>query len=107
MCFFPWCLFCFCFGLFETSLQIAQRLEAMAFILADPALGDLVQWHRIEEMQLLAPAPGGGDKVRLLEENQVLGHRLPRHVQMLTQFRQGLSVVRVQLIQQLAAAGVG
>ena len=37
--------------MFETPFQIAQRLEAVAFVFGDPALGDLVQRHRIEEMQ--------------------------------------------------------
>lgn len=105
MCSFPWYLFVF--GLFETPLQIAQRLEAVAFVFGDPALGDLVQRHRIEEMQLLASAPDRGDEVRPFEEKQMLRHRLPGHVQMRTQFRQRLSVVRVQLIQQLSAARVG
>ena len=95
------------FVFFETLFQIAQRLKAMAFIFANPALGDLVNRHWIEVMQLLAPAPDDGDQVRLFEENQVLRHRLPRHLQMLTQLRQRLSVVRVQLIQQLAAARIG
>ncbi len=93
--------------MFETPFQIAQRLEAVAFVFGDPALGDLVQRHRIEEMQLLASAPDRGDEVRLFEENQMLGHRLPGHLQMRAQIRQRLSVVRVQHIQQLAAARIG
>jgi hypothetical protein len=37
----------------------------------------------------------------------MLGHRLPRHVDMLAQFGQRLPVVPVQLIEQFSAAAVG
>jgi hypothetical protein len=43
----------------------------MAFVFANPALGDLVQRHWIEVMQLLASAPDRGDKVRFFEQNQM------------------------------------
>lgn len=95
------------FVLFETLFQITQRLKAMAFVFANPTVVDLLQRHWIEEMQFLASAPDRGDEVRLFEENQVLGHRLPGHLQMLTQLRQRLTIVRVQLIQQLAATRIG
>jgi hypothetical protein len=39
------------FDLFETQFKIAQRLKAMAFVLADPAFAYLMQRHRIEVMQ--------------------------------------------------------
>src|SRR5688572_3601972 len=73
---------------FETLFQIAQRLKAMAFVFANPALGDLVQRHRIEVMQLLAPAPDRGDEVRRFQNDEVFGHCLPRHVEVLAQFTQ-------------------
>ena len=93
-------------GLFETLFQIAQRLKAMMFIFANPALVDLLQRHWIQIMQLLTSAPDCGNKVRLFEENQMLRHRLPRHVQMLAQFRQRLPVLLVQYIQQLSTARI-
>src|SRR5205823_8005136 len=61
--------------------QIAQRLKAMAFVLANPTLVDLMQRHWIEIMQLLAPAPHDSDEVCFLQQYQVFGHRLPRHVE--------------------------
>jgi len=55
----------FGFGFFETFFQIAQGLEAMAFVFANPTFVNLVQRNWIEIMQLLAPAPYGSDEVRL------------------------------------------
>ena len=99
-------LFFLGFGLFETFFQIAQRLKAMAFVFADPALVDLVQRHRIEIMQLLAPAPDDGDQVCRFQQQQMLGHRLPRHVEVFAQFAQRLPVALVQFIEQLSAARI-
>lgn len=71
---------------FETLFQIAQRLEAMAFVFANPALVDLVQGHWIEVVQLLAPAPEDGDEFRLFQNDEMLGHRLPGHIEVLAKF---------------------
>ena len=89
---------------FETFFQIAQRLKAMAFVFANPALGDLVDRHRIEVMQLLAPASDDGDQIGRFEQQEVLGDRLPRHVEVRAQFTERLAVARMQLVQQLAPA---
>ena len=92
--------------LFETFFQIAQRLEAVAFVFADPALADLVDRHRVEVMQFLAPAPDDGDQIRRLQQQEMLGHRLPRHVEVPAQFAECLPVAPVQLIEQLSTAFV-
>jgi len=84
--------------------QFTQRLQVVAFIFADPALVNLVQRHRIQVMQLLAPAPDRGDQVRGLQQGQMFSHRLPGHVQMRAELPQGLPIVLVQLIQQRAPA---
>jgi hypothetical protein len=94
------------FVLFETFFQIAERLKAMAFVFADPALGDLVDRHRIEIMQLLAPAPDDVDQLRRFEQQQVFGYRLPRHVEVRAQFAERLPVAPMQLVEQLPAAFV-
>jgi len=94
------------FVFFETLFQITQRLKAMAFVFANPALGDLVDRHWIEVMQLFAPAPGDGDQIRRLEQPEVFGHRLSRHVKVPAQFPECLPVVPVQLIEQLSPAFV-
>ena len=91
---------------FETFFQIAQRLKTMAFVFANPALVDLVQRHWIEIMQLLAPTPDDDDEIRRFQQKEVLGHRLPRHVEVLAQFTERLPVVLVQLIEQLSTTFV-
>ena len=78
----------------------------MAFVFADPALADLVDRHRIEIMQLLAPAPDRGDQVRRLQQQEMLRHRLPCYVQVCAQFAERLAVALMQLVQQLPAAPV-
>src|SRR5437867_10422318 len=90
------------FVFFETLFQIAQRLKAMAFIFANPALGDLVQRHWIEIMQLLAPAPDDGYQVRRFQQQEMFGYRLPRHVEVFAQFAERLTVAPVQLIEQFS-----
>src|SRR6266498_5885616 len=94
------------FGFFETLFQIAQRLKTMAFVFGNPALGDLVNRHWIEIMQLLAPAPDDDDKVCRLQQEEMLRHRLPRHVEVFTQLAERLPVALVQLVEQLSAAFV-
>src|SRR4030095_6173483 len=97
----------FGFGLFETFFQIAQRLKAMAFVFSNPTFVDLMQRHRIEIMQLLAPTPYDRDEVCFLQQRQMLGHRLPCHVQVFAQFAQRLPILLAQLVEQLSATGVG
>jgi hypothetical protein len=70
----------------------------MAFVLANPALEDLVNRHRIEVMQLFAPLPDGRDQVCRFQQAQVLRDRLPRHFQMPAQLRQRLPAALAQLI---------
>ena len=97
-------LFLVCLVLFETFFQIAERLEAMAFVFANPALGDLVDRHRIEVMQLLAPAPEDSHEVRGFQQQEMFGYRLPCHVEVRAQFAERLPVVFVQHVEQLSAA---
>jgi hypothetical protein len=55
-------------------------------------------------MQLLAPAPDDDDQVGHLEQQEMLGDRLPRHVEARAQFAKRLTVALVQLVEQLSAA---
>src|SRR5262245_9947573 len=84
----------------------------MALVLADPALRDLVDRHRIEIVQLLAAAPDGRDEVRALENGEMLAHGLPRHRRSglgepFAKLVQGLAVPRMEPIEKLPAAAVG
>ncbi len=51
-------------------------------------------------MQLLAPAPDDDDEIRRFQQQEMLRHRLPGHVEVFTQFAERLPVVLVQLIEQ-------
>ena len=79
----------------------------MAFEFPDPALGDLVDRHRIEVVQLLAAALDGGDQIGLLQNPQVLAHGLPRHVETRAELVERLSVVGPQAVEQFPAARIG
>src|SRR5437899_4503044 len=92
------------FALFETLFQIAQRLKTMAFVFANPALGDLVNRHWIEIMQLLASAPDDDDQIRRFQQQEMLGDRLPRHVEVFAQVAERLPVLLAQLVEQFATA---
>jgi hypothetical protein len=58
-------------------------------------------------MELLAAPPNDGHEVRLLQHRQVLGHRLPGHVQTGAELPQRLAVIRAQSVQQLSPTAVG
>jgi hypothetical protein len=57
--------------LFETLFQIAQRLKAMAFVLADPALVDLLLRCRIQIMQHFVSMPNPDGQVCRRERHKV------------------------------------
>lgn len=78
-----------------------------ALELADPALGDPVDRHGVDEMQLFAPLPPPGDKIGFFQDRQMLGDGLARHVEAVAQIAQRLAVPVVQPVQQLPAAGIG
>ncbi len=86
--------------------QIRKRLEVRLFELGNPALVDLLQRYRIEEVQLFAAAPPGGDQVCRLQQLEVLRHALPRHIQVFAKLVEVAPVVRVQQVQELASAGI-
>src|SRR5438477_9066449 len=94
------------FVFFETLFQIAQRLKAMAFVFANPALSDLVNRHWIEIMQLLAPAPDDDDEIRRFQQQEMLSDRLASHVEVFTQFAKRLPGILVQLIEQFSTTFV-
>ena len=50
----------------------------MAFEFPDPALGHVVDRHRVEVVQFLSALLHGGDEIGLLQYPQVLADRLPQ-----------------------------
>src|ERR687887_525507 len=61
----------------------------------------------IEVVEFLAAALPRDDEVRLLEEGEVLGDGLTRHVVSLAQLAQGLPVPRMEAIQQSTPDRIG
>ena len=42
--------------LLEMFFQVAEGAEAAVFVFADPAIGDFLDWHRIQKMKFFGPA---------------------------------------------------
>jgi len=94
-------------GVFEMLLEVAEGLQAVALVFADPALVDFVDGDGVEVVELFAAVPDGGDEIGVLEEVQVLGNSLTAHIEVLAESGESLAVVFVQQVEQLAAAGIG
>ena len=75
-----------------------------ALVLGNPALRDLIDRDWIEVMQFFPSSPNRDDQVGLLQNLQMLGHRLPRHVHLLAQIPERLPVALVQAIEKQPAA---
>jgi hypothetical protein len=73
----------------------------------DPAVGDRVDRHRVEVVQLLPAVPDGGDEVGPLQHREVLADRLPGHVEARAQLVQPLPVPGVEAVEEPPTAGVG
>src|ERR1700683_522172 len=74
---------------------------------ADPALGDRIDRHGVDEMQLLAALTLHGDEVRAFQYRQMLGYGLAGHGESCAQIIQGLPIATVQPVQQRPATGIG
>jgi hypothetical protein len=94
-------------GVLQCSFQVGERVDAVALVGRDPALADLVDGCRVQEVELLPPAANGGDEIGRLEDGEVLADRLPGHVEPGAELAQGLSVADVQAVEQLPATRVG
>ena len=92
--------------MFQSLLEVAQRIEAVAVELLDPARVNLVQRHRVQVVELFSTLPNDGHEVRFLQLLQVLRHALACHVQVLTECRECLAVLPVQQVKQTPAARV-
>src|SRR5262249_47363070 len=91
---------------FKLSLELRQRAQARALEFSDPALRDGVDRHRIDVVQLLAALALRRHEIGLLQDGEMLRHRLACHVQTPTQLSERLPILRVQPVQQPPAAGI-
>src|ERR1700756_1419396 len=92
---------------FQVSLQIGQGLQSRALEFADPAFGDVLDRHGIDEVQLFTAVPLPGYEIGFLKNRQMLRDRLAGHVEPLAQLAERLAIPALQSIQQLPAARVG
>src|SRR5262245_34449838 len=78
---------------FKPALQLVQRLQSIALILADPALVDLVDWRRVQIVQLLAATPDCDDQISRLQQREMLRDGLAGHAELLAQLVQRLAIL--------------
>src|SRR5581483_3412861 len=74
---------------------------------ADPAPADVAYRCRVEEVELLPTPPERRDEVGVLEDGQVLAHRLPGHAQAGAELGQRLTLLGPEAVQKLPPARVG
>ena len=75
-----------------------------AFEFLEPALCDLIDRYRIDEVQLFAALPLPGDKICLLKHPQVFGNGLACHVEPVAKLAQRLAIPLVQPVEQVSPA---
>jgi len=92
---------------FQPLLEVAQRAKAAALEFFDPAHVDFMQGNGVEVVELFPAVPDDRNEVRILEQLQMLGHGLPRHVHVLAECRDRLAVLAMQLVEKAPAGRVG
>jgi hypothetical protein len=92
---------------FKGLFELLQSVKLWLLVFSDPARGDLVDGNWVEVVQFVAPAPDDCDEIRLFEQNEMLGDRLPRHAETLRKFAKGLSGTGVETVEQETPAGIG
>src|SRR5262245_22241654 len=90
----------------QLFLQPVERSQAATFEFLHPAVVDLVDGHRVQVVELLAPPPRRADETRLLEQREVLRHRLAAHVHLLAELAQREPAAREESVQELPPAGI-
>src|SRR5215831_17449597 len=94
------------FSPFKSLLELREHTQPRPLELPYPTVGDRVDRHRIDEMELLAALALRRQQVGLLESGEMLRHRLPGHVESLAQLAQRLAVLASEAVQQLATARI-
>ena len=87
-------------------LQIAEGLQTVALVLADPALVDFVDGDGIEVVEFFAAVPDHGDEVGAFQQVQVLGHGLAGHRQVRAEPGKGLAVFLVEQVEKFSPSPV-
>ena len=72
-----------------------------------PAIDNLVQWNRIEIMQLASAFLYANHEIGLLEDSQMLAHRLPAHIQLFAEFIETLPIPLAQFVEKMTPTLIG
>src|SRR5215210_6200386 len=92
----------------DVLIKIDQGAGIRRGVLADPAVRDLCNGHRIEEVQLVATLADRGDQVRLLQDAQVLADTEAGHLgESRPKATGGLAVAFEQQIEDRSAGRIG
>ena len=83
-----------------------QQAEPLAFEFPHPPLVDLVKRHGVDEMQLFPATLDRAHQIGLLQDFEVLGGRLPGHVEVFAKLAQRLTVLFTKKVKQLSACRV-
>src|SRR4029077_19694546 len=67
---------------------------------------DFVEWHGIDEMQLLPTTPNCAHQIGILQDPEVLRGRLPGHFQVLAKLAERLPIPLTKKVKQLSACRV-
>jgi len=87
-------------------LELRERTQARAIELVDPPLRNVIDRHEIDEVKFFAAPAFPRYEICLFENRQMLGNRLPRHVEPTAQIAQCLPIPFVQPVKELPAAGI-
>src|SRR5215467_8691987 len=94
------------FSPFKSLFELRKRTQARPLELPYPTVGDGVDRHRIDEMQLLATLAFRRQQVSLFENGEMLRHRLARHFESLAHLAQRLAVLASEAVQEPTAARI-
>src|SRR3984893_10391671 len=91
---------------FEFLLQIVQQAEPLMFEFPHPPFVDLVERHRVDEMQLFPTTPNCAHQIGRLQYLEVLRGGLPGHVQLFAKLAERLPVPLTKKVKQFSACRV-
>jgi hypothetical protein len=72
----------------KLPFEVAEEAQTLALEFFDPALVDLVNRNGIDEVKLRPSASDSAHQISALQQIEVLGRRLPDHVQLLAELTQ-------------------
>ncbi len=91
----------------QFGFEVAQASDPGLGVLAHPPVVDEADRHGVQKVQLLATPPLCDDETGFLEQLEVLHHAEARHGEAGFELSERLSVVPVELIEELPAGRVG